>query len=471
MKPPMMLEEDTNVIEDESEDSDDEMKDELIQRPQDVFEKLTLPMARNFFNARDPLTLSVVRQKADNGYYRTLMDARVDLFRILRIIGKNDVFVIKENDDRLNMSFYSHGVAKTKLSSIVLWMERSTPVTLWHAVYNLGWSDFSVQRSSFRSQSEDVFSIFAGYNILTGPTPITLLPLIFDKLVYEGVSNSSPIVYEYLLNWIARLTQNPGLRNETCLVFTGVEGTGKTMFTDTVCRMIAPYAEENLDMNDIMGKFNSIIVGKILIVVNEVDTIGSARAAEKLMNKAKRLITDTMTTIEEKYVSKMTTENTANLILVSNSPAPVVLSLTDRRYFVIRVNTKFLKRIRFFTLLDKARNHPSFYSHLLTFFLSRDISGFNPRIIPMTKAKRNLTIATMTDVDVFIQRHYRLFTSPRGFSYKEMHASIPRKQQGDPMFMLNLRSRCSCRKLGTGPHRFRAFFLRPEYIDKFKQLL
>jgi len=235
--------------------------------------------------------------------------------------------------------------------------------------------------------------------------------------------------------------------------------------------MITPYAEENLDMSDIMGKFNSIIVGKILIVVNEVDTVGTAKAAEKLMNKAKRLITDTMTTIEEKYVSKMTTENIANLILVSNSPAPVILSLTDRRYFVTRVNAKFVQKKHIFTTLAKAREHPSFYSHLLTFFLSRDISRFNPRIIPMTKAKKTLTIATMTEVDVFIQRHFRLFTSPRGFSFKELRASIPKKHQGDPMFMLNLRARCFSRRLGTEPYRFRTFLLRPEYIDRFKQLL
>ena len=469
LQPPPMFEDAAEYL-DESQDSDDEMKDELIQRQQLVYEKPITSKASNFFNMRDPFTFNSAEEKADNRRYKTLMDARVDMFRVLRIIGKNDIFILKENDGKLNITFYAESKAKAKLSNITLWYEKGSKVTLWDAVERFGRSTFKVSRSTLYSMDEDVFSLFSGYSVQTGPSVIELLPFVFDKLVFEGISDSNHTIYNYILNWIAYLTQRPGQKTEVCLILTGVEGTGKSLFGDTVCRMLSPFAEENLDMSDIMGKFNSIIVGKILLVVNEVDTVGSVKAAEKLMNKIKRLITDATITIEEKYVSKMTTENSANLIMISNSPAPVILSLTDRRYFVTRVNAKFLRKKHVFTSLAKAREHKSFYPHLLTFFLSRDINTFNPRIIPMTKAKKELTVATMADVDLFIQRHFKNLISPRGFDMKDLHASIPKKHRGDEMFILHLRSRCFSRRLGTDPSRFRTFFLRPEYIDRFKQL-
>lgn len=48
----------------------------------------------------------------------------------------------------------------------------------------------------------------------------------------------------------------------------------------------------------------------------------------------------------------------------------------------------------------------NFYQNLLTFFVQRDISGFNPRKIPMTEAKQDLIEASKSPLEYWICDHY-----------------------------------------------------------------
>jgi hypothetical protein len=85
-------------------------------------------------------------------------------------------------------------------------------------------------------------------------------------------------LYEYVLNWISYLLQNPGPKTETLFIIIGEQGTGKNkFFTDEISKLFGRYviANEN-NINNIIGRFNSSFKNKILVICNELQSIDNS---------------------------------------------------------------------------------------------------------------------------------------------------------------------------------------------------
>jgi len=252
--------------------------------------------------------------------------------------------------------------------------------------------------------------------------------------------------------------------------FLGIEGAGKNVFTNAICEALRPYCLENLEMSSITGRFNSIACGKQLVVINEVETAGTGASTERAMNKLKMRSTEKVLTMEEKYVKAIVTENTANYIVLSNSTQPVSLSVSDRRFFVARVSGKFLVDGDFFTSLQHyITSHKDFHRHILTFFLSRDITNFKPTIIPMTEEKKELIRTSMNPFSEWVEGYLDVLTSKKGLTYREaMRCRPPLLSVKTFQSMLN--SCCDPVRVRGTTGQYRIYKLLPEYEKRYKTL-
>jgi hypothetical protein len=82
-----------------------------------------------------------------------------------------------------------------------------------------------------------------------------------------------------MLNWIADVIQNPGNKTETAVIIIDEQGTGKNkFFTDVISKLFGRYYVSNENsISNIIGRFNSSIENKILIVCNELQSIDNAK--------------------------------------------------------------------------------------------------------------------------------------------------------------------------------------------------
>ncbi|KAA6395322.1 MAG: hypothetical protein EZS28_009155 [Streblomastix strix] len=118
--------------------------------------------------------------------------------------------------------------------------------------------------------------------------------------------------------------------------------------------------------------------------------------------------------INEKNQPRRTAENVMNIIYIRNADSPVQLDTDDRRHLVCacktvhQVSEEHKEDVEYFTQLSLSYTQ-EFYENLMTFFLERDISQFNPTLIPMTEAKKQLINDSRTLVDDIIIEHYELF--------------------------------------------------------------
>ena len=255
-----------------------------------------------------------------------------------------------------------------------------------------------------------------------------------------------------------------------------MEGVGKNSFTDMICEMLEPYTMQNMRMSNVTGRFNSIIVGRMLLVINEAETMDvSSKKTENAMNVLKYLATEKEIPIEEKFEKLTGATNTSNFIILTNSWAPASLSPADRRFFVLRANGKFLLSKTFFDRyykkIERLKDHDAFLSHLISFYRGRDIRNFIPTQIPMTDEKMVMILGTMNPIDAWLRDNYDALTSREGLSCDDARQKKPKCFQTDRLFELALSDRCDHRLVrGKGGKRFYAYFLKPEQKLKLSLL-
>ena len=209
-------------------------------------------------------------------------------------------------------------------------------------------------------------------------------------------------LYQRVLDWIAYPLQNPGKRNNVALVLFGPHGAGKNAFTEIIAKLYGRYAEANITAaEEITGNFNPVREGKVLLVCNELSSVESG----KLINFdcLKSAITDETFRMNEKGLPVRTCDNVNNYIFVSNHLDCLKLESGDRRYQVLEASGDKIGDVDYFNKLW--RTDEAFYNNLFTFFITRDLSNYQPTQIIETDARKTLLEASMTTYERFCREN------------------------------------------------------------------
>ncbi|KAA6389049.1 MAG: hypothetical protein EZS28_015425 [Streblomastix strix] len=128
----------------------------------------------------------------------------------------------------------------------------------------------------------------------------------------------------------------------------------------------------------------------------------------------KSIISDLTIRINKKNQPRRIAKNVTNIIYVTNADMPVQLDTDDRRHLVFacktvhQVSEEHKEDIEHFNELNQSCTQ-ELYENLMIFLLERDISQFNPTLIPMTEAKKKLINVSRSPVDDVIMEHYEKF--------------------------------------------------------------
>ncbi len=254
----------------------------------------------------------------------------------------------------------------------------------------------------FYDKRENIFSYFTGYDYKEVDEVDENVIAGFLNHIKEIIANGNVEIYEYILNWYSYILQKPEGKTGTCLVFTGLQGTGKNVFTDVLCKLMSRYANKNVTrIDDVVGRFNTATENKKLVVCNEMSSIESDVKCYNT-DALKSVITENQIDINQKCMPVRTIQNVCNLIILSNNILPVKIDRDDRRYVVSEVNEKYKGNEAYFDKLCDSFDDV-FYENLYTYFMRRDISKFSPRRIPRSEAKDNIINACKTSYELFIQ--------------------------------------------------------------------
>ena len=217
---------------------------------------------------------------------------------------------------------------------------------------------------------KDRYNIYKGMDIVkTGECDVDKISHFLDH-IKNILCDGNVDVYEYTINWFARIIQTPHLKNKVGLVwYSEEEGVGKNIVLDVIRDIIGKdYYYSTSCLENLLGNFNAAIEGKILINLNECTWGGDKRKEGRL----KELITENQITINQKNVKTYSIDNYANVVVTSNNDWILGINKNDRRWQMITCsNDKFdADYYKSLANVDK--------SNLCNYFHSIDLQGYDP---------------------------------------------------------------------------------------------
>jgi hypothetical protein len=410
--------------------------------------------------------------------YKTKEAFLSDLTKVMRYVDGDaeDLYLVKQYnilDARYVIRYKSERSIHQKLRMMILKgivresnQNSEKSLTGWD-IYLENNKHFYVRRGvRFFSTNENEFSLWQGWKYKK------LERIDFAKIngwlemVFAVVAGNNTELFIYVLKWVAHILQKVGKKTAACLILKGLQGVGKGRFTDIIAELTSGYSASNINkMDEVTGNFNAVLLSKVFLVLNEIKNVGEEKNAN--YDNLKSIITDPSYTINEKNVPRFEAENVNNVVVVTNHNYPVRVEASDRRYVVCDCKTKYMGKLDYWKALSDGMDE-AFYDNLFTFFMSLDLSNFNPREIPANEAKNDLIRVGRSSTDDVIVEHFELFK--QGLRCGMIDNWLP-KDLKLKTFQHNLLEKCDkVQKKEQGKHVW-YYVLKKEYYSVFETLM
>jgi hypothetical protein len=233
-----------------------------------------------------------------------------------------------------------------------------------------------------------VLNLWQGFAVEPKPGSWGLMKAHILNIVCDGNRE----LYDYVLNWAARMVQFPAQQGEVAIVMKGVEGTGKGTFANALRRIMGQHALKISNAKHLVGNFNSHLRDCVFLFADEAFFAGDKAHVGVL----KSIITEDSLTIEAKYANAVETPNYLHLMMASNEEWVVPAGLEARRFLVLLTAATKVREFAYFRAIHAELENGG-YEAMLHELLSRDISQFNVRDVPDTaglQQQKKLSLGT-----------------------------------------------------------------------------
>jgi len=159
------------------------------------------------------------------------------------------------------------------------------------------------------------------------------------RILKDSICDGDEKKLTYLMVWVAYVTNYK--KTGIGVQIKGASGTGKTSFRLFLEKFLHPKTYTKIAKDSqLVGKFNSQLVGKILVTSEEAIYAGNTSHSEVL----KDLITDETMELEKKGKDVVTNiRNYINVLFLSNRDIVTKLDVDDRRFFIMTTSDKYSK--------------------------------------------------------------------------------------------------------------------------------
>jgi len=147
---------------------------------------------------------------------------------------------------------------------------------------------------------------------------------------------------DILLSYMAACVQYPGVKFQWAPVIQGTYGNGKSLLTSILSFCVGTRYTHKVNPKDLDNVFNAWVMGKLLIIIDEIKSNTSGAVVEAL----KTLVTDARLPIQAKGQDQTTGDNRANLFMCTNFRDGVVKKRDDRRFSVFYTGQQSKEDIR-----------------------------------------------------------------------------------------------------------------------------
>lgn len=263
---------------------------------------------------------------------------------------------------------------------------------------------FTKSAYSFYSENPDIISQYCGLPFVERQINVNLVAEYLN-LIFKILCSSNKEVYNWIIDWISYIIQNPSGKTGAKLVISGGQGLGKNLFTEALCKILGYYANPNLtDMNQIIGTFNTAGYNKKLMVCNEIAKSNNKKFYD--LDALKAFDTQKTFMMNQKNQAVVQVENVCNLIITSNHYFVSHIDADDRRDLIINPKWRFNsldEKRKYYCRLWDLLNNKDFITDLYNFFNKHEITTFKTGMPPpITEMKISQKLNSLNLTQKFI---------------------------------------------------------------------
>jgi Family of unknown function (DUF5906) len=255
----------------------------------------------------------------------------------------------------------------------------------------------------------DCWNLWSGFAVEPQPGDWSLMRDHIRKVICSG----DDALTEYLLNWIARMFQQPNKPGEVAVVLRGAKGAGKGIVCVWLIRAWGQHGLHITNAKHLVGNFNAHLRDCVALFVDEAFFAGD-RQHESVL---KGIITESTLPIEGKYQNVVEVLNMLHVMMASNSDWVVPASHDERRFAVFDVADNRVGDRRYFADIA-AQMENGGLGAMIYDMLHRDISGFEVRDVPETGALADQKKHSLDSLD-----RWWLNVLERGFVWRSRHGA------------------------------------------------
>jgi hypothetical protein len=238
---------------------------------------------------------------------------------------------------------------------------------------------------------KSVFNLFRGFNQqIHTDFNFSKKEQILKPFLELGleISGGQQNYWDYLLDYLADIIQNPERKCPIAFIIKGKQGTGKNVFLNAIGNILGkPHYISSSNAKDFFGDYAEGFFHKLLVNINECE----GKDTFDFEGKLKSFITEDEITLNAKFVRPIRVLNLSRLLIFTNkaNPIPIDVRSKDRRYVVFETTDKYLNSkygTDFWKKMIKHFKRPDFVACLYEFLNERDISNFSTSKRPITNA-------------------------------------------------------------------------------------
>jgi hypothetical protein len=202
--------------------------------------------------------------------------------------------------------------------------------------------------------------------------------------------------FNYVIKWMALMFQRPWVKPGVALVLPAIEGAGKDIIIHGVLApILGEHAFITAQKEQVVGRFNGHLFDKVLVALDEAFFAGDPAAVAA----AKVLVTDPQIGYESKGKAAFTAPNYAHVIMPTNAEWAVHAGFDARRWMVLDVSEARKGDLAYFESLAEEIENGGVAAFLYGLVHKIDLTGFNPRAFPISKALAEQRAQTMERTD------------------------------------------------------------------------
>ena len=202
-------------------------------------------------------------------------------------------------------------------------------------------------------------------------------------------------LYRYLVLFLSHMLQKPEEKPGIMIVLLGGQGTGKGTFFELLRAIWSQTTLQVPAVDHVIGQYNAAIERNYVVCMDEALFAGDKKATERL----KSFVTERSVTIEQKFQPRRTIGSFHRFFASSNNAHFAQVDADDRRFVVLQVSDKLKGNFPYWDEVHKAISNPAIISAMVHDLGGCNLSSFNVRVRPKTKAHTDQKIRSLNGFD------------------------------------------------------------------------